>query len=182
MMEKSIDLNLSRGLHIGGTKKKPGWEILNIVPGPHVDHVADARDLSIFADETFADIYASHILEHFGYVKYLNPLLREWNRVLVPGGRLRLSVPDLEVLAEILLDKSIIFKERFIAMRMIFGGQSNDHDFHHVGFTFEILSLYLKNGGFQKIRHVKSFDIFSDSSDKVLCGRRISLNVEAWKT
>jgi predicted SAM-dependent methyltransferase len=170
-----------RHLHIGGTKKKAGWEILNIVPGAHVDHVGDARDLSLFPDNTFTELYASHILEHFGYVKYLNPLLKEWCRVITPGGRLRISVPDLEKLSGIILDKSIGFKDRFMAMRMMFGGQSNEYDFHHVGFTFEILSLYLTSNGFGRILQVNSFDIFADSSDKVLAGKKISLNIEAWK-
>lgn len=170
-----------RRLHIGGTKRLSGWEVFNIVPGGHVDHVGDAKDLTIFGDNSFAEIYASHILEHFGYVTHLNPLLKEWCRVLLPGGRLRISVPDLEVLSEILLDKSIGFKERFMAMRMMFGGQSNQFDFHHVGFTFEILSLYLTSNGFHKIRQVQSFGVFTDNSDKILAGRRISLNVEAYK-
>lgn len=181
VMNSVLQNSTGRRLHIGGTKRAPGWEVFNIVPGGHVDHVGDARDLAAFGDNTFAEVYASHILEHFGYVTYLNPLLKEWCRVMLPGGRLRVSVPDVEVLAGILLDKTIVFKERFMAMRMMFGGQSNQYDFHHVGFTFEILSLYLRSNGFDRIRQLESFDVFADSSDKMLAGRRISLNVEAYK-
>ena len=74
-----------RRLHVGGTKRRKGWEVLNIAPGSHVDHVGDARDLSAFADHTFAELYASHILEHFSYTFELNSLLKEWCRVLKPG-------------------------------------------------------------------------------------------------
>ena len=38
---------MSRKLHIGGQVKAAGWEVLDANPGPIVDHVADARDLSL---------------------------------------------------------------------------------------------------------------------------------------
>ncbi len=170
-----------RRLHIGGTKRKEGWEVLNIIPGDHVDHVGDAANLCSFPDGSFTELYASHVLEHFNYVRDMNFVLKEWCRVLTPGGRLRVSVPDLEVLAEIILDPSLAFKEHFLSMRMIFGGQSNNYDFHQVGFTFKILSSYLRKNGFERIRRIKSFRLFKDSSEKIHAGRPISLNVEAWK-
>src|ERR1700677_4234075 len=34
-------------LHIGGQVKAAGWEVLDANPGPIVDHVANARDLSV---------------------------------------------------------------------------------------------------------------------------------------
>ena len=80
-----------------------------------------------------------------------------------------------------LLDRTLTFKERFLVMRMMFGGQTNEYDFHKVGFTYEILSLYLTSNGFERVRPVPSFGVFPDSSDKVLAGRKISLNIEAWK-
>nr|MBP6809028.1 hypothetical protein [Chromatiaceae bacterium] len=78
-------------------------------------------------------------------------------------------------------DPSLAFKEHFLSMRMIFGGQSNNYDFHQVGFTFKILSSYLRKNGFERIRRIKSFRLFKDSSEKIHAGRPISLNVEAWK-
>lgn len=170
-----------RCLHIGGTKRKEGWEIFNIVAGDHVDHVGDARDLSCFAINTFNELYASHILEHFSYTRDLNLVLREWCRILKPGGRIRISVPDMETLAQLFINKSLSFRERFLVMRMMFGGQSNDYDFHQVGFDFEIISLYLRTNGFENIRRIESFEIFSDSSNKIHAGRKISLNIEAYK-
>ena len=50
----------SRKLHIGGKLSAAGWEILNVLDGPNVDHVGDAVDLSRFADATFAEVYGSH--------------------------------------------------------------------------------------------------------------------------
>ena len=76
-----------RRLHIGGKYPTPGWEILNAVDGPHVDHHCNAKDMSIFPDSSFNDIYASHVLEHFDYLYELPTVLAEWNRVLKPFGR-----------------------------------------------------------------------------------------------
>ena len=114
---------MERKLHIGGKVRRPGWEILNVVPGPDVDHVGDAIDLSRFADGSFAEVYASHVLEHFDYNGPLLKALKEWRRVLVPGGVLRVSVPDLDVLAHLLLQRHRLdVNQRFQIMRMMFGG------------------------------------------------------------
>ena len=90
---------MTRRLHIGAGRASPGWEVLEIRPGSHVDHVGDAGDLARFDDATFETLYASHVLEHFDYQGGLQRALTEWHRVLVPGGTLLISVPDLEVLA-----------------------------------------------------------------------------------
>jgi predicted SAM-dependent methyltransferase len=64
-----------------------GWEVLNAVAGPHVDHLGNAEDLARFADASFDVLYASHVVEHLDYRDRLAATLREWNRVLAPGGR-----------------------------------------------------------------------------------------------
>ena len=66
LIEKSDDV-MSRKLHIGGQVKVDGWEVFNAIDANYVDHVGNAKDLSRFIDETFAEIYASHVLEHFDY-------------------------------------------------------------------------------------------------------------------
>jgi predicted SAM-dependent methyltransferase len=68
---------MGRKLHIGGKIKSAGWEVLNVIPGPHVDHVMNANNLSKFADNTFSEIYASHVLEHFDYKGELKNTLIE---------------------------------------------------------------------------------------------------------
>ena len=54
-------------LNIGGTERRDGWKILNILPGPEVDYVGDCTDLTQLADASVDDVYASHVLEHLGY-------------------------------------------------------------------------------------------------------------------
>lgn len=53
----------------------------------------DCRDLSFICDEALDYIYSSHLLEDFSYCD-LADILKEWRRVLKPGGRLILNCPD----------------------------------------------------------------------------------------
>jgi len=113
---------MPRKLHIGGQKQADGWEVLNMVQAPYVDHVCNASDLSLFPDNTFGEIYASHILEHFDYKGELKAALDEWLRVLEPGGKIYISVPDLDILARLILHKDqLTIMDRFQVMQMIFG-------------------------------------------------------------
>src|SRR4051812_10216180 len=96
---------IPRKLHIGGRIRAEGWEIFDANADAHVDHVGDAADLSRFATGTFEAVYASHVLEHFDYIDSIGATLREWHRVLVVNGMLYVSVPDLEVLASLFVQK-----------------------------------------------------------------------------
>lgn len=173
---------MSRKLHIGGTRKYPGWEVLNVVPGPHVDYPCDAKDLSQFSDNTFADIYASHVLEHFDYAGELIAALKEWYRVLSPGGRIYISVPDLDVLAHLfLLKDELTLDDRFFVMRMMFGGHVDKYDYHLVGLNQDLLTLFLVHAGFKHIQKVCDFGFFEDASRQLFKGVHISLNMIAQK-
>jgi predicted SAM-dependent methyltransferase len=171
---------VERRLHIGGKTAKSGWEILDIRPDVHVDHVGNAVNLSQFADATFQEIYASHVLEHFCYQTELLPVLAEWRRVLVPGGVLRLSVPDLDILAHLLLQRHTLdINQRFFVMRMLFGGHMHEHDHHRVGLNFEFMYSYLQQAGFVDMQRVGSHGLFNDSSESVVGSVTISLNMTA---
>jgi predicted SAM-dependent methyltransferase len=173
----------SRKLHIGGTTKSAGWEILDANAGPHVDHVCNANDLSQFADNTFIELYASHVVEHFDYVDELPNTLKEWNRVLVPGGKIFISVPDLEILAMLILEKNNLnLEERFFVMRMIYGGHVDEYDYHYTGLNEEFLTAYLDGAGFINMRRVTEFGLFHDTSSMLFKGRAISLNMIAEKS
>lgn len=173
---------MERKLHIGGQHTAPGWEVLDIYAREGVDHVGNANDLSRFEDGTFGEIYASHVLEHFDYKDELTATLREWHRVLRPGGTLRLSVPDLDLLAHLLLQRhAFSVEQRFELMRMIFGGHTNAHDYHLVGLNQEILTVYLQSTGFVGLQRVTRHGLFEDTSETAVAGTLISLNVVAQK-
>jgi hypothetical protein len=64
-------------------------------------------------------------------------------------------------------------------MCTVFGGQSDMHDFHRVGLTYEFLLEYLVLAGFSRVERVGDFGLFHDSSTTELLGQKISLNVVA---
>jgi protein O-GlcNAc transferase len=173
---------MSRRLHIGGHVRTEGWEVLDANSGPCVDHVGNANNLSIFADDSFEQLYASHVLEHFDYQGQLLETLTEWRRVLAPHGTLCVSVPDLDVLARLFLDRALLSREeRFLVMRMIFGGHIDRYDYHLVGLNEEFLTGYLQTAGFVGIRRIPEFGLFNDTSSLVLKNIPISLNMVAMK-
>lgn len=69
-----------------------GEQIDGMYPGSrHPDVISDSERFPTVASETLDFIVANHVLEHL-----TDPLkaLMEWHRILKPGGRLLLSVPD----------------------------------------------------------------------------------------
>lgn len=175
-------MQMVRRLHIGGTARSDGWEVLNANPAPYVDHVCNANDLSQFADNTFIEMYASHVVEHLDYNGELPKTLKEWNCVLVPGGRIFISVPDLDVLAALILDKDkLAIDERFFVMRMIFGGHVDKYDYHVTGLNAEFLTEFLRVAGYINISRIKEFGLFNDTSSMLFKGTTISLNMIAEK-
>jgi len=170
-------------LNIGGIEVHEGWKILNIQPGPGVDYVGTCATLSQFSENSVDEIYAAHVLEHLGYQQELAGALREMHRVLIPGGLLRLSVPDMDILCRIYVNPSLQAEERFHVMRMMFGGQINEHDFHKVGLNWELLSQYLNEAGFREIGRVSEFGLFpGDCSSLRFANQLVSLNVVARKS
>ncbi len=108
--------------------------------------------------------------------------LDEWYRVLKPGGRIYISVPDLDVLAQLILERDKLdINQRFHVMRMLFGGQIDEYDYHKVGLNFDFLSHFLQEAGFMEIQKVDEFRIFNDTSSFKPYGMLISLNVLANK-
>lgn len=167
-------------LHIGGTEPKDGWKIFNIFPGPNVDYVGDVQDMSAFADESVDEIYGSHVLEHISQ-NAMVPTLKGFHRILKRGGRLLISVPDLDVLCRTFLREGAPKEMRFHVMRMMFGGQVNSADFHYIGLNYEFLQDYLGMAGFSACQRVPLFGIFNDTSNFAPYGEPISLNVIAYK-
>jgi hypothetical protein len=88
-------------LHLAcGRRFIPGFIHIDNVLFDHVDHVQDIRRLQQFPDESAGLIYASQVLTYFDREE-VGAILAEWRRVLAPGGTLRLSVINFEVLARL---------------------------------------------------------------------------------
>jgi predicted SAM-dependent methyltransferase len=167
-------------LLIGSRTRYPGWKTLDLVGGPQVDYVGDCETLEQFDTGSIEELYASHVLEHVPYA-HLPATLKEWHRVLMPGGKIMVAVPDMNILAQLFVKPDVIGGDKVFVMRMMFGGQLDDTDFHCIGFDLEILGVHLHMAGFEDIRRVSSFGLFQDTSIQEFYGIPISLNVEARK-
>lgn len=117
-----------------------------------------------YANDSVEEIRASHILEHFSF-RDVPQVLNDWYRVLQPGGRVRIAVPDMDKVAK---------KEHPHWRFALMGGQTNDDDFHRSVFDEGLLSAYLHKAGFVGIQHWES-DIIDTATHP------LSLNLEAYK-
>ena len=168
-------------LHIGGKEPKEGWTILNAQPGEHVDIVGTCQDMSRFEDASVDAIYMSHTLEHLDYAHELIPALKGFFRVLKPGAKLMISVPNMDVLCRLIIHEQTDTQLRYQLMRMLFGGQVDEWDYHKTGFTPDLLAAFLGQAGFEDVEQVASFGLFQDASELQVGGVPISLNVVAYR-
>lgn len=79
----------TKKLHLGcGRTVLDGWVNLDFVEGPGVDVLTNLDDCAAtplpFADDTFDEIYASHLIEH---IKNPLPMLQELHRVSANGAK-----------------------------------------------------------------------------------------------
>ena len=167
-------------LHIGGEIAKEGWKILNIANKPDVDIIGDITSLEQFEDDSFYEIYASHVLEHIPEAKILATLINI-KRILKKEGKFYISVPDLDILCHSFINPILSPEVKYHILKMIFGGQSNDNDFHYFGWNQLFLFNALRQAGYSDASRVESFGIFNDTSDYKPYGYSISLNVIATK-
>ncbi len=85
-------------LNLGcGDKLLPGYINVDVAPsrlGVRPDVLCDLHQLTPFADNFADEILAVHVIEHFWRWEVVD-LLKEWLRVLKPGGTLILECPNL---------------------------------------------------------------------------------------
>mgnify|MGYP001212048679 FL=1 len=169
---------MGMNLHIGGRVRKEGWKVLNIQPGESVDFIGDISNLDQFPDESCEMVYASHVLEHVRQAD-VPRTLAGIRRILAPAGQLLVSVPDWDTLCHLFINPIAAPEVKWHALRMMMGGQTDEFDFHYVGFNQMILTSFLRDAGFSDVTRVASFGLFEDTSDYAPYGFPISLNVVA---
>jgi predicted SAM-dependent methyltransferase len=142
-------------LHLGcGKRYLLGFTHIDIEPHENVDVVSDIGDLSFIESNSVSEIYASHALEYYDRFQ-VNDVLREWNRVLVPGGTISVTVPDLESLIGIYMSTQNL--ETMIGP--LFGRWKNEKNnetiYHKTVWDLQSLSSKLIEEGFCE---VETFD------------------------
>jgi len=133
-------------LYVGSRDLKPeGYLCVDVDPGGCPDIVADIRDMRSVADASCEEIIASHVLEHLEWPESFRALV-EFSRVLQPRGLLKVAVPDLRLL----LDMLVSGEADFHAAGLLFGikGRTNPLERHRYAFTEKMLRRILSILGF----------------------------------
>jgi len=99
-----------------------------------------------YADDSIEEIYASHVLEHFSYHNAAD-VLAEWVRVLKPGGRVRIAVPDFDWVVKQYVSQS----DKFNIEGILMGGHSHEHDVHLAIYNEPKLRAVMERAGLERI-------------------------------
>jgi ubiquinone/menaquinone biosynthesis C-methylase UbiE len=108
-------------------------------------------------------VYASHCVEHL-FSHEVPVAMKEFCRVLKPGGTVQIFVPDLSHVAKAVflgnLDSAPLYESPagpIFAVDVLFGLRSavasgNEYYAHKTGFTMESLKAKLQEAGFSEVR------------------------------
>ena len=183
-------------LHLGcGKKYIPGFIHIDLDSFPHIDYRHEISELPMFGNNSVGLIYVCHAFEYFDRQE-ARQVLKEWRRVLKPGGTLRLAVPDFEAIVKAYLKYKKDLDHRGI-LGPLYGRieiktkKGKKIFYHKTVYDFNSLKKMLKAAGFKNIRRYdwrktihKNYDDFSQAYIPHLQknkGLLISLNVEAQK-
>jgi predicted SAM-dependent methyltransferase len=114
LIKSYLESNEIKKLQIGaGPTILSGWLSTDINPDHPKAVYLDATKVFPFEDNTFNYIFCEHMIEHVPYNSGLS-MLKECRRVLKPGGIMRITTPDLEVLIGLYLQNGNPLNERYI--------------------------------------------------------------------
>jgi len=161
-----------------GDKKLEGFLGVDIRPEVEPDIVAHLENLECFPDRWASEIYFCHGLEHVSFRK-TRSCLAEIFRIMKPGGKIRLALPDFEALVK-LYSSGLVKLE---AIRpAIHGGQDYHHNIHYASWDFSSLRSILVNCGFTEVQRYNPLDFlppgYFDWSLHRIGGIETSLNIE----
>lgn len=147
LKSRVIKINLGCGRHLWADFINVDFE--NNASHKKPDVVADLRKLP-FEDNYADEAHAIHVLEHF-YPWEVEDVLKEWRRVLKPGGKLILEMPCLEKIIGH-LNHDII--DTRLTLWGLFGDpkHKDPHMMHHWCYSIHMLDVLLTKCGFEDIR------------------------------
>ena len=116
-----------------------------------VDVVADIRDLP-YKDNSVAEIKSKNTIEHFGRHE-ITSVLKEWVRVLKPGGTIILETVDM---GKTMTNWKWIPYENLLDA--VLGAQTYPENFHKMIFTKDSLTKYLEESGCE-VERVEQFEL-----------------------
>ena len=160
-MFRGVDTSAPLRLNLGcGDKILPQYVNVDIVSsraGMTPDVLCDLRHLKPFADGSASEILSVHVVEHFWRWE-VRDILKEWRRVLAPGGKIVLECPNLEVACQTFLEdpqrRSAEDQGGQRSMWVFYGDPSwrDPYMVHRWGYTVQSLAELLRECGFVNVR------------------------------
>lgn len=141
-------------LNIGaGDKRITGWTGVDIAPGKGVDIVAPMHSIPL-PDDCADEVMAIHVIEHV-FAWEAPAALSEWARLLKPGGKLTLELPDvLKACRNLAKDLKQNRKHPDqLSMWALYGDDRSQNPLmmHRAGWWFERLKPVVEAAGFERI-------------------------------
>ena len=134
-------------LNLGaGTKPLGGYRNLDAKSGHTIFPLAD------YADNSVDEIRASHVLEHFPRSQTV-AVVREWFRVLKPGGVMKIAVPNFDFIVDAYRAGG---GHQLPLEGYLMGGQVDRFDVHHAMFNTQKLNDLMEAVGLRGMRTWKS--------------------------
>lgn len=140
-----------------------GWDEIRLDINPDVkpDLIADTRDLSLLDDGAVDAVYSSHNIEHVWSFD-VPVVLGEFRRVLRDDGMLCIKCPDIEQVAQAVVDGGLdkpLYESPagpIKAIDILYGFQrdiaaGNHWMAHKMAFTSDTLARHLLEAGFQSV-------------------------------
>lgn len=148
-------------LHVGcGSNIYGGFINLDYTWQPGVDICCDITKGIPLATGSMNGVYTEHCLEHISFGD-CSAVLREFRRLLTPGGMLRVVVPDAELFVELYCQArngapvSFPYTQRFpnFTAMMHINRIFRDHG-HLYAYDFETMKRHLESAGFSQVARV----------------------------
>jgi predicted SAM-dependent methyltransferase len=141
-----------RRLNLGcGFDLRQGYLNVDLQSCHKPDLIADVGELDFLPAGYYEEILAQDVLEHLPRMSTCKTLVH-WNRLLAPGGLLRLRVPNVLAILERMAsgtNQSVAKQEELI--QFLFGTQAYTGDFHLTSFTEVLLRHYLQTTGYEVV-------------------------------
>lgn len=162
-------INLELGA--GSKKGSNGWTTLDIAPG--CDMYCNLAKGIPFPDGSVQNIYSSHFFEHLTY-EQSQVLLGECLRVMAPGGRFSICVPNARLYLEAYLKQDRTLSEDFFQYKPAYNSTTRIdyvnyvaymNGSHHYMFDQENLVFLLQRRGFKNVR-IREFDPALDLKER----------------
>lgn len=143
---KNIKLNLG-----SGNNKKEGFKSCDCFKADFIDEVFDISKIP-YPDNSVDELFSQHAIEHLTFTN-VELALRDWYRVLKPGGKLTLRLPDfklccLNYLASENATDSMWYRNTIFGIQVSQIGEPDDAQIHRSGFSKNEMEILLKSIGY----------------------------------